>query len=316
MKQVKENAVRKSGGLRERIRRDFKKNKLVWFMAIPFVLWYLIFMYVPMGGIIIAFQKYSIGAGILHSRWVGIENFRQFFGSYYAFRIIKNTVVLSFLRILFVFPSSIILALLLNEVTSNKFKRTIQTITYLPYFISLTVVCGMITQFVAKDGLIGQLMTLLGHGADSSLLVDEKYYRSIYVISDVWQQIGWGAIIYISALAGINAEYYEAATIDGANRFQKMFYITLPCLMPTIVTMFILNIGSFMSLGADKTILLYNENTYEVSDIIASFVYRHGIVEADYSFSAAVGLFNGIINLILVVSTNILSRKTTGEGLW
>lgn len=285
-------------------------------MAIPFVLWYLIFMYVPMGGIIIAFQKYSIGAGILHSRWVGIENFRQFFGSYYAFRIIKNTVVLSFLRILFVFPSSIILALLLNEVTSNKFKRTIQTITYLPYFISLTVVCGMITQFVAKDGLIGQLMTLLGHGADSSLLVDEKYYRSIYVISDVWQQIGWGAIIYISALAGINAEYYEAATIDGANRFQKMFYITLPCLMPTIVTMFILNIGSFMSLGADKTILLYNENTYEVSDIIASFVYRRGIVEADYSFSAAVGLFNGIINLILVVSTNILSRKTTGEGLW
>lgn len=316
MKQVKENAVRKSGGLRERIRRDFKKNKLVWFMAIPFVLWYLIFMYVPMGGIIIAFQKYSIGAGILHSRWVGIENFRQFFGSYYAFRIIKNTVVLSFLRILFVFPSSIILALLLNEVTSNKFKRTIQTITYLPYFISLTVVCGMITQFVAKDGLIGQLMTLLGHGADSSLLVDEKYYRSIYVISDVWQQIGWGAIIYISALAGINAEYYEAATIDGANRFQKMFYITLPCLMPTIVTMFILNIGSFMSLGADKTILLYNENTYEVSDIIASFVYRRSIVEADYSFSAAVGLFNGIINLILVVSTNILSRKTTGEGLW
>lgn len=316
MKQVKENAVRKSSGLRERIRRDFKKNKLVWFMAIPFVLWYLIFMYVPMGGIIIAFQKYSIGAGILHSRWVGIENFRQFFGSYYAFRIIKNTVVLSFLRILFVFPSSIILALLLNEVTSNKFKRTIQTITYLPYFISLTVVCGMITQFVAKDGLIGQLMTLLGHGADSSLLVDEKYYRSIYVISDVWQQIGWGAIIYISALAGINAEYYEAATIDGANRFQKMFYITLPCLMPTIVTMFILNIGSFMSLGADKTILLYNENTYEVSDIIASFVYRRSIVEADYSFSAAVGLFNGIINLILVVSTNILSRKTTGEGLW
>ena len=316
MKQVKENAVRKSGGLRERIRRDFKKNKLVWFMAIPFVLWYLIFMYVPMGGIIIAFQKYSIGAGILHSRWVGIENFRQFFGSYYAFRIIKNTVVLSFLRILFVFPSSIILALLLNEVTSNKFKRTIQTITYLPYFISLTVVCGMITQFVAKDGLIGQLMTLLGHGADSSLLVDEKYYCSIYVISDVWQQIGWGVIIYISALAGINAEYYEAATIDGANRFQKMFYITLPCLMPTIVTMFILNIGSFMSLGADKTILLYNENTYEVSDIIASFVYRRGIVEADYSFSAAVGLFNGIINLILVVSTNILSRKTTGEGLW
>ena len=316
MKQVKKNAVRKSGGLRERIRRDFKKNKLVWFMAIPFVLWYLIFMYVPMGGIIIAFQKYSIGAGILHSRWVGIENFRQFFGSYYAFRIIKNTVVLSFLRILFVFPSSIILALLLNEVTSNKFKRTIQTITYLPYFISLTVVCGMITQFVAKDGLIGQLMTLLGHGADSSLLVDEKYYRSIYIISDVWQQIGWGAIIYISALAGINAEYYEAATIDGANRFQKMFYITLPCLMPTIVTMFILNIGSFMSLGADKTILLYNENTYKVSDIIASFVYRRGIVEADYSFSAAVGLFNGIINLILVVSTNILSRKTTGEGLW
>ena len=316
MKQKPAKTFKGKTGLGSVISKDFKKNKLIWFMAIPFVLWYVIFAYIPMGGIMIAFQKYSIARGVFSSPWIGLENFRQFFSSYYAFRIIKNTIVLSFYRIIFVFPSSILLALLLNEVTSSKFKRTIQTITYLPHFISLTVVCGMITVFVSKNGMINQLMSIFGAEAQSSLLIYPEYYRIIYIISDIWQGIGWGAIIYISALAGINSEYYEAAAIDGANRFQKIIYITIPCLIPTIVTMFILNIGTFMSVGADKTILLYNENTYEVSDIIASFVYRRGIVEADYSFSAAVGLFNGIINLILVLITNTLSNKTTGEGLW
>lgn len=316
MRQKKERKERHNIGLGATISKDFKKNKMIWFMAIPFALWYIIFCYVPMGGIVIAFQKYSIAKGIFQSAWVGLENFKQFFDSYYAFRIIKNTIVLSFLRLLFVFPSSILLALLLNEVTSNKFKRTIQTITYLPHFISLTVVCGMIVVFVSKNGMINQIMEFFGVAEDSSLLIYPQYYRWIYILSDIWQGIGWGAIIYISALAGINSEYYEAATIDGANRFQKAIYITLPCLLPTIITMLIMNIGAFMSVGADKTILLYTENTYEVADIIASFVYRRGIVEADYSFSAAVGLFNGVINLILVLITNTISRKTTGEGLW
>lgn len=316
MKQQRKTTGRNKLGLGAAIGKDFKKNKAIWLMAIPFVLWYIIFCYIPMGGIVIAFQRYSIGKGIFHSSWIGIENFRQFFDSYFAFRIIKNTIVLSFLRMLFVFPSSILLALLLNEVTNSKFKRTIQTVTYLPHFISLTVVCGMITVFVSKNGMINQIMGFFGAGEESSLLIYPQYYRAIYIISDIWQGIGWGAIIYISALAGINSEFYEAATIDGANRFQKAIYVTIPCLLPTIVTMFIMNIGSFMSVGADKTILLYNENTYEVSDIIASFVYRRGIVEADYSFSAAVGLFNGIINLILVLLTNAISNKTTGEGLW
>ena len=306
----------RKAGLLTTIKKDFTKNKLIWFMAIPFALWYIIFCYVPMGGIVIAFKRYSIARGVFQSPWIGLANFKQFFSSYYAFRIIKNTVVLSFLKMLFVFPASIILALLLNEVTSSKFKRTIQTITYLPHFISLTVVCGMITVFVAKGGMINQLLSLFGGGENSSLLIFPHYYRGIYILSDIWQGIGWGAIIYISALAGISSEYYEAATIDGANRFQKIIYVTLPCLLPTIITMFILNIGLFMSIGADKTILLYNENTYEVSDIIASFVYRRGIVEADYSFSAAVGLFNGVINLMLVLLTNTISRKTVGEGLW
>ena len=316
MKQRKIRTEKYKLGLGATISRDFKKNKLIWFMAIPFALWYIIFCYIPMGGIMIAFQRYSIARGIFQSPWVGLENFRQFFDSYYAFRIIKNTIVLSFLKMLFVFPASILLALLLNEVTNDKFKRTIQTVTYLPHFISLTVVCGMITVFVSKNGMINQIMGFFGAGEESSLLIYPQYYRAIYIVSDIWQGVGWGAIIYISALAGINSEYYEAATIDGANRFQKAIYVTIPCLLPTIVTMFIMNIGSFMSVGADKTILLYTENTYEVSDIIASFVYRRGIVEADYSFSAAVGLFNGIINLILVLLTNTISRKTTGEGLW
>ena len=316
MKQRKIRTEKCKLGLGATISRDFKKNKLIWFMAIPFALWYIIFCYIPMGGIMIAFQRYSIARGIFQSPWVGLENFRQFFDSYYAFRIIKNTIVLSFLKMLFVFPASILLALLLNEVTNSKFKRTIQTVTYLPHFISLTVVCGMITVFVSKNGMINQIMGFFGAGEQSSLLIYPQYYRAIYIISDIWQGVGWGAIIYISALAGINSEYYEAATIDGANRFQKAIYVTIPCLLPTIVTMFIMNIGSFMSVGADKTILLYTENTYEVSDIIASFVYRRGIVEADYSFSAAVGLFNGIINLILVLLTNAVSNKVTGEGLW
>ncbi len=316
MKQKEAKAKTARRGLGRAISDDFKKNKLIWLMALPFVLWYIIFAYIPMGGVCIAFQKYSIAKGVFDSTFIGLENFKQFFSSYYAFRIIKNTIVLSFYSILFVFPSSIILALLLNEVKSNKFKRTIQTITYLPHFISMTVVCGMIVVFVSKSGIINYIMGLFGNEKTSSLLVYPEYYRAIYILSDIWQKIGWGAIIYMSALAGISSEYYEAASIDGANRFQKVFYITIPCLLPTIVTMFILNIGTFMSVGADKTILLYNENTFEVSDIISSFVYRRGIVEADYSFSAAVGLFNGVINLILVLLTNKISNKVTGEGLW
>lgn len=316
MKQKNNIRTVRRKGLGYTISRDFKKNKLIWFMAIPFALWYIIFAYIPIGGISIAFQNYSIAKGIFASPWIGFENFKQFFSSYYAFRIIKNTIVLSLYKIIFVFPSSILLALLLNEVSSNKFKRTIQTISYLPHFISLTVVCGMITVFVSKNGMINQVLGLFGMAEQSSLLVYPEYYRTIYIISEIWQGIGWGAIIYISALAGINEEFYEAATVDGANRLQKIIFITIPCLVPTIVTMLIMQIGHFMSLGADKTILLYNENTYEVSDIIASFVYRRGIVDADYSFSTAVSLFNGVVNLILVLVTNTISNKAVGEGLW
>lgn len=298
------------------IKKDFKKNKMLWAMGIPVILWYIIFAYIPMCGVVIGFQNFSVARGIGGSTWVGLDNFRKFFESYYAGRLIKNTLILNLYQLLFVFPAPILLALLLNEVRNNGFKKVIQTVTYLPHFVSMTILCGMIVMFCAKDGLISQLCGLFGVEATASLLNYSQYYRGIYIATDIWAGIGWGSIIYIAALSGINPELYEAATIDGANRFQKIRYITLPGLLPTIVTMLLLNISSLMSLGSGKTILIYNANIYDVADIISSFVYRRGIIEADYSFSSAVGLFNSIVNLLLVLLANAVSKKVTGEGLW
>ena len=219
------------------------------------------------------------------------------------------------MNLVFGFPAPIIIALLLNEVRCDPFKRTVQTLSYLPHFISVVVVCGMLVDFAAKDGLFNDIVAALG-GERTSFFLDPKYFRRLYVGSGIWQSAGWGAIIYLAALAGIDTQLYEAATLDGANRFQSLIHVTLPGIAQTIIVMLILNMGRLMSQGAEKVILLYNEGTYETADIISSFVYRRGIVESNYSYSAAVGLFNSVINLILLTATNSLSKKISGDGLW
>lgn len=307
--------VKVKPGLIEAIKKDYKKNKYVLFMAIPVFIWYLVFCYLPMFGISIAFMNFNIAKGFTGSVWVGLKYFKEFFGSYYAWRIIKNTLLISFYNLVFGFTAPILLAILLNEIRMKWFKKTVQTMTYLPHFISLVVVCGMITTFVAKDGLINDIVALFG-GERVNYLLYPQYFRSIYIITEVWQQMGWGSIIYMSAFAAIDVGLYEAASIDGASRWKQFWHITIPGIMPTIVVMLILTIGKVMSVGADKVILLYNDGIYETADIISSFVYRRGLLQADYSFSAAVGLFNGVINLILVGCTNFISNKFADTSLW
>ena len=300
------------------IKADYKKNKYILFMAIPVFLWYFIFCYIPMFGISISFFDYNIARGFSGSPFVGLKHFKHFkdfLTGFYAWRTIRNTLCISVMNLVFGFPAPIIIALLLNEVRCDPFRRTVQTISYLPHFISVVVVCGMLVDFAAKDGLFNDIVAALG-GERTSFFLDPKYFRRLYVGSGIWQSAGWGAIIYLAALAGIDTQLYEAATLDGANRFQSLIHVTLPGIAQTIIVMLILNMGRLMSQGAEKVILLYNEGTYETADIISSFVYRRGIVESNYSYSAAVGLFNSVINLILLTATNSLSKKISGDGLW
>ena len=261
-----------------------------------------------MYGALIAFKNYKPALGFLGSPWVGLDNFTRFFTSPFFGRLVRNTLLLSFELLLFGFPAPIILALLINEVHHKGFKKSVQTLTYLPHFISLIVVVGMITDFSMTSGLFNDIIVFFG-GERSPLLQNPALYRTIYVLSDIWQQVGWGSIIYLSALSGVDAQLYDAASIDGAGRFQKLLHVTLPGIMPTIITMLILRIGSLMSIGYEKTILLYNPSTYDTADIISSYVYRVGLLEQGWSYSTAIGLFNSVINLILLVLANKTQQK-------
>lgn len=297
------------------IKKDYKKNKWLILMALPVVAWYILFHYVPMYGVIIAFKQFSPVKGIWDSSWVGLKHFHDFFNSISAWRVIRNTLLINFYQLIFAFPAPIILALLLNEVKGKYFKKTIQTVTYLPHFVSTVVICGMIIDFFAKSGLINDIIAYFG-GSRTIFLVEAGWFRTIYVGTGIWQGVGWGSIIYLAALTAIDTELYEAVTIDGAGRWKQFVHITLPGIAPTIVILLIMSIGRMMSEGYEKVILLYNPSTYETADIISSYVYRRGLVEANYSFSAAVGLFNSIVNLILIVTANYASRKVNETSLW
>lgn len=295
--------------------RDFKKNKLIYLMALPVLTYYIIFHYGPMYGVIIAFKNFSPGRGILGSSWVGLQWFIDFFNSYYFERLLRNTLLINILSLIFSFPAPIIFALLLNELRNARFKKTVQTVTYLPHFISLVVICGMIHDFTARDGIINDIIAWFG-GERSTMLLRPELFRPIYIISGIWQHVGWDSIIYLAALSGIDPELYQASVIDGANRWKQVIHITLPGIMPTIIILLIMRIGSMMNVGHEKIILLYNASTYETADVISSFVYRKGLLEANYSYSAAVGLFNSVVNFILIIIANWLSRKATETSLW
>ena len=297
------------------VKIDFKKSKGVYLLAVPILIWYLIFCYAPMYGAIIAFKDFIPVEGIWGSQWIGLKNFQEFFQSYYFWRLLTNTLLLSFYGLIFVFPAPIILALLLNELRSNKFKRVVQTITYVPHFISLVVICGVIMVFVQQGGVIPTFLKFFG-GSDQNLLLNAGAFRPIYITSDIWQQIGWGSIIYLAALTGIDQELYEAARMDGASRWKQTWHITLPCLMSTIMIMLLLRIGQIMNIGFEKIMLLYNASIYSTADVISTYVYRRGILQAGYSYATAVGLFNSVVSCILVIGANKLSKKFTKISLW
>ena len=298
-----------------RVKKDWMRNRSLYLMIIPVLIFFILFHYKPMYGAIIAFKDYTPALGIAESPWVGWDNFTRFFSSVYFGRLIRNTILLSFYSLLFGFPAPIILALLLNEVKNKKFKGLTQTVTYLPHFISMIVVTGMLVDFSMTSGLFNDIIELFG-GERSPLLQNPDLYRTIYVASGIWQEIGWGSIIYLSALSGVDSKLYEAAQIDGAGKWKQLIHVTLPGIAPTIIIMFILKMGTLMNMGYEKTILLYNPATYETADIISSYIYRIGLLEQDWSYSTAIGLFNSVINLGLLLITNKIARKCGETSLW
>ncbi len=298
-----------------RVIKDWKRFRPIYLLALVGIAYYFIFCYLPMCGILIAFENYKPLKGFFRSEWVGLKYFIDFFQGYYAQRIILNTLIINFLDLMFGFPAPILFALLLNEVSNRVFKRTVQTISYLPYFISLVVICGILVDFLSQEGLINSLLGVLGF-EPKSFLMFPQYFRTIYVASGVWQNLGYGAIIYMAALSSVDTQLYDAAVIDGCDRFKRVLHVTLPGIMPTIIIMLILRVGSMMSVGFEKIILLYNPATYETADVISSFVYRYGLLQGNFSYSTAVGLFNSIVNFALLIGMNQFSKRVSEVSLW
>lgn len=309
-----QNVIKKTNW-RKFLLNDLIRNKLLYVMMLPALAYYIIFHYGPMYGAIIAFKEYTPSNGIMNSEWVGLANFQDFFSGFYFWRIFKNTLLISLYSLIFGFPAPILLALFINELRSQGFKRIVQSVTYMPYFISLIVVCGIIKDFTNSGGLINTLASYFG-GDGKTMLQNPNYFRPIYILSEIWQHFGWESIIYLAALSGIDQEQYEAARIDGAGRWRQMLNITIPGILPTITILLILRMGNLLNVGFEKIILLYNPSIYETADVIASYVYRKGLIEFNWSFSAAVGLFNSLINLVLLVTANYISRKTSENSLW
>ncbi|OFA03285.1 putative multiple-sugar transport system permease YteP [Duganella sp. HH101] len=299
----------------QRLRRDLVNNKWAYAMLLPVLAYFVVFHYVPVYGALIAFKDFNPASGMAGSEWVGLDWFKQFFNGLYFNRLMLNTLMLNVYDVLLGFPAPIVLALLMNELTSLRFKQFVQTVTYLPHFISVVVVSGMVLDFLARDGVLTNMLVALGATPDA-VMNNPDWFRRIYVGSEIWQSIGWGSIIYLASLAGINPSLYEAARIDGANRWQQLLHITLPGLLPITMTLLILRLGQLMSVGFEKIILLYNPSTYETADVISTYVYRHGILDANYSYAAAVGLFNSAIALVLLVAANALSRRCSGNSIW
>lgn len=303
-------------GVWRRVLRNMKRDRFLYLIIIPFVAWYLVFQYYPMLGLQMAFKKYSIYRGLSGSPWVGLDNFTAFFNGPYFLRTLKNTLLISVYSLIFAFPAPIILALLLNEVKNMLFKRTVQTLTYLPHFISIVIVAGFVTNFLSPtNGIINLLLAKLGFEKTYFLVIPE-YFRTIFISMNIWREVGFGSIIYIAALSAINPELHEAAIIDGANKWKRVLHVTLPGIVPTIMIMLILKIGSLLDVGYEAIILLYQPSTYEVSDVISTYVYRTGLQDGRYDLGTAVGLFNSAVGLILVVCANKLSKKYTESGLW
>lgn len=298
-------------------KKSFKDNWELYLMLIPVVIYFIIFCYVPMGGILAAFKDYKPASGILGSPFANplFKNFTAFFNSYQFQTVILNTLKISAAQLIFSFPFPIILALLINEVQSKYFKKFVQTISYAPHFISLVVLVSMMTIFTADNGVINHLIKALGMKG-SNFMIEPGWFTPLYVISGIWQHCGWNSIVYIAALTAIDPQLHEASIVDGANRLQRIWYINIPCLVPTIMILLIMNFGQLMNIGFEKIYLMQNDSTLMVSEIISTYVYKTGILNGRWSYSTAVGMFNSVVNLVLLLSVNKIAKRFSSYGLW
>ncbi|MGC9665328.1 ABC transporter permease [Planosporangium sp. 12N6] len=296
---------------RQALRRDWQ----LYSLAILPLLFFAIFRYLPMIGNVIAFRRFRPGGSVFGEYWVGLRYVRLFLADPTFWHVFTNTLILGALTLLFCFPLPVVLALLLNEVRTRVLRRFVQSVSYLPHFLSIVIVAGMIAQLLSADGAVNQMLRSLG-GEPVQFLQRSDWFRTIYVSSEVWQTVGWGTILYLAALTTVDENLYEAARIDGANRWRQIWHVTLPGIRPTMVTLLILNLGTFMAVGFEKILLLYNPLTYPTADVISTYLFRVGIVSGNLSYAAAIGLFESVIGLTLVLSANAISRRTVGTSLW
>jgi len=296
--------------------KHMKRDRQLLVLFLPCLIFYIVFRYGPMFGLTIAFKDYNVFEGILGSKWVGLKHFIKFFSSNDFWLLFRNTLSLGFFTLIFGFPIPILLAIMLNELRVKWMRKSIQTLTYLPAFLSVVIISSMVIDFLSpSSGLINKLITALGFEKIYFLIMPE-WFRTIYVASDIWANMGYEAIIYLAAIAGISPTLYEAARVDGCSRLRSLWYITIPSLMPTILIMFILKTGNMLRIGYEKVLLLYTPTTYEVADVFSTYVYRKGLLESNYSYAAAVGMFEALIAMIMLLSANFISRKAGGKGLW
>jgi putative aldouronate transport system permease protein len=296
-------------------RRALRRDWQLYSLAILPLVFFLIFRYLPMIGTVIAFRRYRPGGALLGEYWVGLHYFELFWSDPTFWRVFTNTLIIGGLTLLFTFPAPIVLALLLNEVRTRWWKRTVQTISYMPHFLSIVVVAGIVLDLVSVDGLVNQAVKAVGH-EPIPFIQEPGWFRTLYVSSEMWQTVGWGTILYLAALTTIDQDLYEAARVDGANRWRQVWHVSVPGLRPTMITLLILNIGTFMAVGFEKILLLYNPLTYPTADVISTYLYRVGVQGGSFSYAAAIGLFEAVIGLTLVFTANAISRRAVGTSLW
>ena len=304
---------------RNPLHRQFKRDWRLLLMFLPVLVYYLVFCYLPMVGIVMGFEDFKMGsgfAGLFNSNWVGLKWFQQFFSSVFAWRLIRNTFLLSFYSLIFGFPIPIIFAIAITQLRSRRFGKVAQVITYLPYFISTVVVVGMMTNFLSPStGIINQLITRMG-GKAINFMSDPRWFRRLYVISGSWQSFGFNSIIFVAAIMGIDPALYEAMNVDGASRWQQIIHLVLPMISETIILLLIMTLGNLLNVGFEKVYLMYSPAVYETGDVISTYVYRQGIENHNYGYASAVGLFYSAVGFVFVVTSNWLSRRMTGSSLW
>lgn len=306
----------KKTSLKSTWKKALKNDGALYVMLIPFVVWFIMFMYRPMFGLIIAFKDYNLFKGILGSEWVGLDNFREFIGGPYFGRTLKNTVIIGVLGLVFGFPAPILLALLLNEIRNAKIKSAVQTATFIPYLISTVVVAGMVVNMLSPStGIVNMILQKLT-GEKIYFLAEAKWFRPIYILTNIWKGCGYSAVIYISALTNIDQQLYEACVIDGGGKLKQIIHVTIPGILPTIAILFIMSVGGIINVGYELIILLYQPSTYETADVLSTYMFRTGIQEGNYGVGTAVTLFNSIISLIFVSSANFVSKRLAETSLW